>query len=205
MTLLKTAKSPGPSPRNGEPRGGTRPTGGRAGREQKQPSQVVCHYEVQGIPAPDSGIDERNGWHDRGNPLDAFDPEARISLVSDELGRLFQWILFGGSVRDRSRNGPVNQKAKAVCQGREFQKALDRPEIIAFRVMAMMLRLRPDLLEGMTAVKIAKRVGLHPRMLAHYTISFGENFPSASKVIRRRSRLVNDEVLRQRHAGAHHD
>jgi hypothetical protein len=161
--------------------------------------QVVPGYEVQSIPAPGIEADAHLGWHERGNPISAFQPEERISLVSDQFVRLLLWMMFGGSTRNRDRTGKVNLKLKAICQARDLGKTLSHPQIIGYRVIALLLRIRPDLLEGQTAGGLARTMGLSPRMMAHYTISFGENFPEASKVIRRASRLVNEEVYRSRH------
>jgi hypothetical protein len=170
----------------------------------------VVGFEPQSIPPPHEGVDERNGWREpgegdvgyqeRGNPLCAFDREERISLCSDELGRLFQWMLFGGSSRNRKRTGAVNLKLKGVCERRDFGKMLRRPSIIGYRVLAMLMRIRPDLLQGMRSVDLARVLRISERMMALYTLSFADNFPIGSKTIRRTSRQLNEEIKRARKA-----
>ncbi len=173
----------------------------------KSARQVVTSFPQQEIAAPDADIDERNGWTDepdRGNPLsrfeeNPFDRNERVSLCADELGLLFQWLLFGGSTRNRSRSAPVNQRLKDICKKREMKKILRRPSIIGHRLVAMLLRLRPDLLDGHSAASVSRKMRISPRMMALHTMSFGENFPLASKTIRRTSKVVKEEVLRARH------
>lgn len=165
--------------------------------------------EAQRVPEPWEGIDARNGWHDDYDPAlpmsqfadegSAFDPDQRISLCGQEVARLFQWLLFGGSVRNRDRSRAVNLKLKRICEQRDFDSVLKRPQLIGYRLVAMLLRIRPELLNGLCAAQLARRLQISPRAMAYHTISFGENFPLGSKSIRRTSRLVNEEIRRARH------
>jgi hypothetical protein len=144
---------------------------------------------------PGAAIDERNGWHDRGNPLENFSDEA-ITLAADELGRLFQWLLTGG----QKRAGPAPEAARNMTH-HQLMKSLKDPMIVACRFFALLLRTRPDLLEGMQAKQIGKYLKRSPRMMAFYTMNFAEHFPSACKPIRRKSRFLTEQKLKARHEG----
>jgi hypothetical protein len=146
-------------------------------------------------PQPDDALMHQEEFHDRGNPLNGFvDRAEQISLLAEEMARLFQWLIVGGE----KRTGPVPSAARDMT-GHQLRKALARPTIVACRVFAMLLRIRPDLLNGMEAKQVAKKLRISPRMMAFYTLNFGEHFPSACKTIRRQSRVLTERIRESRH------
>lgn len=148
-------------------------------------------------PAPDEALmlAEERGFHDRGNPLEGFvDPQDRLSLAADELAVLFHWLLLGGE----KKSGPRPAAARDMS-GHQLSKALQRPKIIACRFLAMLLHMRPDLLDGMQAKQVARKLRISPRMMAFYTMNFGEHFPAACKAIRRNSRVLTAQIKAARH------
>jgi hypothetical protein len=137
-------------------------------------------------PMPSEIVDDLNGWTERGSPECGFTEreEKKITLQAEQMSALWGWLI--GYHKDK--------KTRSIGSRYRFDPKVKE---IGARVLAMLVRLRPDMLGGLSQTELAKVAKISAASFSHYSLSFAKSFPGASKM-RCKSKSVS-EAKRKSH------